>query len=227
MTMSIEEKIDLETWEVLKQLKGDFVITPKNEPTVYEIHFGKTKTNYPSPERQIKILHLIKKMGVFNMNIQDFVGIKGSAINIVNDALQSSGEKPKSFRLNINKNKFNRLFSKYEQNEKNYIGIIKIKLKNGKLTLNTHTGLVKLNKTSSVLNPKSKEFTTLIKLATGKDFVAKYNDLLNNEVSKASKMDLALVIRNIKETIGILPIKNSKNKDIIKNIKGYGYKLIT
>ena len=105
---------------------------------------------------------------------------------------------------------------------------IEIKLKNGKLTIKENTGFVKLNNTEGTFNPKSNEFKTLLILVKNKNLQATYQELLGEEnVSKTTKRNLTFTIRNIKETLGILPRKKkNKNKDIIKNLKLYGYKLI-
>jgi flagellar biosynthesis regulator FlaF len=89
------------------------------------------------------------------------------------------------------------------------------------------TAAVRLNEVEAIFNPKSQEFETLLKLATAKNHQVTYTDILGESVSKTTKRNLTFVIRNIKEVLGILPAKKAKNKDIIKNIKGLGYKLIT
>jgi hypothetical protein len=105
--------------------------------------------------------------------------------------------------------------------------LISIQLKTGTLTINKNTGFISLNKAKDELNPESQELKTIVILATNKNYQATYAELLNNNVSKTTKRNLAFRIRNIKKSLGILPIKNSKNKDIFKNNKLYGYKLIT
>ena len=93
------------------------------------------------------------------------------------------------------------------------------------LSINIHSGAVRLNAIETMLNPKSQEFQTILKLATHKNHQVTYADILGESVSKTTKRSLTFVIRNIKEALGILPAKKAKNKDIIKNIKGLGYKL--
>lgn len=102
-----------------------------------------------------------------------------------------------------------------------------IKLKNGNLIINTNTGEVKLNNSGNAFNPGSQEFKALLKLAENEDYQATYDDLLGTGSTKVARRGLTFTIRNIKETLGILPKKNAKNKDIIANIKNYGYRLIT
>lgn len=102
-----------------------------------------------------------------------------------------------------------------------------IKLQDGLLTLNKSTGLVKLNSIEKNLNPESLEFKTLLKLMINKDCRATYKELLGDSVTKDTKRNLGFTIRNLKESLGILPKKDHKNKDIIMNIKKHGYKLIT
>ena len=85
--------------------------------------------------------------------------------------------------------------------------------------------MVRLNSVESMLNPRSQELATILKLATNKNHQITYADILGESVSKTTKRNLTFVVRNLKEALGILPAKKAKNKDIIKNIKGVGYKL--
>ena len=102
-----------------------------------------------------------------------------------------------------------------------------IKTKAGLLIFNKDTGYAKLEKFEANLNPQSQEAKVLLKLMTDRNHQATYEDLLGENPSKTNKRNLVFVIRNLKEILGILPKKKAKNKDCIKNIKGYGYKLIT
>ena len=101
-----------------------------------------------------------------------------------------------------------------------------VSLKNGILYLNKNTGLVKLNEFENVFNPTSEEFRIIYSLFNNKDNSATYKQLLGDKNSKSNIRQLGFKIRNIKKFLGILPAKKAKNKDIIGNIKGYGYKLI-
>ncbi len=108
------------------------------------------------------------------------------------------------------------------------LDIISVKLKSGTIELNKSTGFIKFNKVESFINIKSNEFKVLLNLLSSKDYQASYENLLGEE--KTTKVDrrlLGFTIRNIKQTIGILPKKDAKNKDCIQNIKNWGYKLIT
>ena len=120
---------------------------------------------------------------------------------------------------NGKKNKTN-----HQDVDKNFITI---KLEKDKLQLNKKTGDVKLGKLKAGFNPIGENFKILLKICTAENYIATYEDLLKNSVSKNRKRNLSFVIRNIKNTLGILPKETAKNKDCIKNIKGHGYKLIT
>lgn len=96
----------------------------------------------------------------------------------------------------------------------------------GLLALNKITGSVRLNAVSSQLNPESQEYRFLLKLMTAKNSQATYKDLLG-EHSKTTRRNLTFVVRNLKTGLGVLPKEKAQNKDVIKNIKSYGYKLIT
>ncbi len=103
--------------------------------------------------------------------------------------------------------------------------IITVQIGDHTLSIDKVTAMVRLNTVEAIFNPKSQEFAALLKLATGKNHQVTYADILGDSVSKTSKRNLTFVIRNLKEALGILPAKKAKNKDIIKNIKGVGYKL--
>ncbi len=103
--------------------------------------------------------------------------------------------------------------------------LITLNLGTNTLLINKQTGMVRLNSVESMLNPKSQELATILKLATNKNHQVTYADILGESISKTTKRNLTFVIRNLKEALGILPAKKAKNKDIIKNIKGLGYKL--
>ena len=103
--------------------------------------------------------------------------------------------------------------------------LITVQIGDHTLSIDKVTATVHLNSVEAILNPKSQEFETLLKLATVKNHQITYADLLGDSASKTTKRNLTFVIRNIKEALAILPAKKAKNKDIIKNIKGVGYKL--
>jgi hypothetical protein len=103
--------------------------------------------------------------------------------------------------------------------------IITVQIGDHTLSIDKVTATVRLNTIEAIFNPKSQEFAVLLKLATAKNNQVTYSDILGDSVSKTTKRNLTFVIRNIKEALGILPAKKAKNKDIIKNIKGVGYKL--
>ena len=102
--------------------------------------------------------------------------------------------------------------------------IITVEIGTNTLSIDKVTAAIRLNTVQAILNPKSQEFAALLKLATAKNHQITYSDILGESVSKTTKRNLTFVIRNLKEALGILPAKKAKNKDIIKNIKGVGYK---
>lgn len=115
-----------------------------------------------------------------------------------------------------------------EKGQKTEDNTLKVKVVGGHwLTLNRHTGRVCLNKHTNDLNPESQEFKNLLRLMENKNHQITYKEILGETISKANKRNLAFVVRNLKEALGILPKKGAKNKDCIKNTKGHGYKLIT
>lgn len=105
--------------------------------------------------------------------------------------------------------------------------VLSILLKKRRLLINRRSGAVSLGRIKSKINPESQEFKILLKLATSKNYIATYKDLLGNNPTKSNKRNLSFTIRNIKENLCILPKEKAQNKDIIKNIKNYGYCLIT
>jgi hypothetical protein len=105
--------------------------------------------------------------------------------------------------------------------------LIEVKLAAGVVALHKATGKFTFNEVSGTLNPQSQEFKVLLTLATNKNHQATYSDLLGENSSKVNKRNLTFVVRNLKEALGILPLKDAKNKDVIKNLKRHGYRLIT
>ena len=116
-------------------------------------------------------------------------------------------------------------FGNYLDEQKADTDIITVEIGTNILSIDKVTATVRLNTVQTIFNPKSQEFAALLKLATAKNHQVAYADILGESVSKTTKRNLTFVIRNIKEALGILPTKKAKNKDIIKNIKGVGYKL--
>ena len=103
--------------------------------------------------------------------------------------------------------------------------VITLEIGTNTLSVDKVTAAIRLNTVEAILNPKSQELETILKLATTKNHQISYSDILGESVSKTTKRNLTFVIRNLKEVLGILPAKKAKNNDIIKNIKGVGYKL--
>jgi hypothetical protein len=116
-------------------------------------------------------------------------------------------------------------FANYLDNNKTNDDVVTIEIGSNTLSIDKVTATVRLNTVQAIFNPKSQEFAALLKLATAKGNQISYADILGDSISKTTKRNLTFVIRNIKEALGILPAKKAKNKDIIKNIKGVGYKL--
>jgi len=116
-------------------------------------------------------------------------------------------------------------FGNYVHENKADGDVVTVEIGTDTLSINIHTGTVRLNNVEASLNPKSQEFETILKLAKAKNHQITYVDILGESVSKTTKRNLTFVIRNLKEALKILPTKTAKNKDIIKNIKGVGYKL--
>ena len=98
--------------------------------------------------------------------------------------------------------------------------ILSAQLKHGLLTLNESTGLVEFNEVKNNINPQGQEFRTILKLITNGDYLATYTDLLGENYSKDAKRNLGFTIRNIKETLGILPKSKQKTKTVFKTLKG-------
>jgi hypothetical protein len=144
----------------------------------------------------------------------------------LNDFIQKDGEKrfPKLYPKKIKKVSSNNTQKQTRKEEKS---LLKIKLKGCILLINEKTGEIKLNKNKKNINPKSKEFKVLYTLATNNNYLATYEDLLGEKPSKVNKRNLSFTVRNLRNFLGILPKKKAINKDIIKNIKNYGYSLIT
>ena len=69
-------------------------------------------------------------------------------------------------------------------------------------------------------------------LLKSKDYQSDYGSLIksiwpNKEDSKINRMELSQVLKSVKKTLGILPKNKTSNSDIFKNIKGFGYRILT
>lgn len=100
------------------------------------------------------------------------------------------------------------------------------------LVLNLQTGDFNLGSISGALNTATQEFRVLAKLYTADNHKANYLELIKclrsnaDMVTKPDKADLAIVIRNIKKQLGILPHTHRVNDDIFKNDTKHGYRLV-
>jgi len=92
---------------------------------------------------------------------------------------------------------------------------------------NPQTGEFKYYKTEGILSPKSREFKFLKVLYTNSDYQATYEELLNKE-EKANSYDKNMLVetaRVLRRKLNIRTGKKGGNKNIIKSISKYGYKL--
>ncbi len=100
------------------------------------------------------------------------------------------------------------------------------------LSLHERTGDFTYFKTTGNFTPKSQEFKILNTLITSPDYLAEYLTLLRSilpnaeTVSKPHKSSLHIIIRNIKEKLGILPESKNSNPNIIVSVPKMGYRLI-
>jgi len=112
------------------------------------------------------------------------------------------------------------------------LNIEKIITKRPPINLDPRTGSFSFSNVTGELNPKGQEFKVLSTLLTSKDYFAEYEILIASyrpykpESSKVLKPELALIIKNIKEKLGILQTEYP-NPDIFLNIKNVGYRLVT
>jgi hypothetical protein len=106
---------------------------------------------------------------------------------------------------------------------------ISVRLKSGLLKFNKKTGFTKLNNIETTFHPSGQECKVLAILSSDEDYRATFAELLGQEkaTKESEKRKLTFVIRNLKKALGILPKRKAKNKDIIKSVKGVGYRLVT
>lgn len=108
-----------------------------------------------------------------------------------------------------------------------------IDLKPIKFKFNKHTGDFTLNKISGNFPPNGQEYNFIKIITKNKEYQADYlhlaQEIINptiEKISKANKMDLSGILKNIKQKMKILPKKEAKNKDIFKNQKKFGYRIM-
>lgn len=103
----------------------------------------------------------------------------------------------------------------------------------GNLILNLETGEFNYMGVKGHFSPTTQEYKILSQLFINKDNTSNYSSLIKKinlsyeEVTKINKFYVHTVIRNIKERLKILPKTKKSKPDCIKNIKGFGYKLLT
>jgi len=99
--------------------------------------------------------------------------------------------------------------------------------KNTVFRFNSETGECEYNNVKTNFSPESKEFVFLRALYLAKGNPVSYKDLVDPKygVSAESKNVLSETIKSVKKKLGILPISKNSNKDILENVKKYGYKL--
>ncbi len=115
MAISIEEKIEIETWLVLQQLKRDIFLTSKGYYVTYEILTDSNRKNYPLPDDQRKIIYKLEKTESFRIVREHYLSPRGSIADHASLAMTMRGEKPKGFLLDIKDEQFNKLFYEYEK----------------------------------------------------------------------------------------------------------------
>ncbi len=114
MIMSIEEKINEETWEVLKQLKRDFLLTPKDRYVRYEVVSVEEGSKYPWPENQRKIVDKLENLGAIKILRKNYV--PGNPLMLGGmSGLGQYGFKALSINIEIVERVFEKLFSEYEK----------------------------------------------------------------------------------------------------------------
>jgi len=212
------------TFYILNKIRELIKFAPEGDLLRYQIKFFNNGNHQKktSPIKEDEILHDIQRWGALKIENKE---------RLDNETIYYLKILPKFETIYLDhknliaKNKEEKIQG-YEDKYQPTNDPLSIRLRNCQLKINENTGDVKLNKFKATLNPKSEEFRILIKLATNKDHMATYKDLLGDNTSKVNKRNLSFVIRNLKKDLGILPIKNAKNKDIIKNIKKYGYRII-
>jgi hypothetical protein len=108
------------------------------------------------------------------------------------------------------------------QNDKN--------IKVGKLSIDLDSGNYKYYNKKGCFNIKSQEYRVLYRLIKNRNYQSNYDELsksVNRSEVKSERDGLYTIIRNIKRELGILPKSKRSKKDIFKNIKGFGYGLLT
>jgi hypothetical protein len=112
-SLQIEEALEKEIWEMLKQLKIDLILTPDDEYVIYEVMKRET-SNYPSPENQRKILNKLQSLEAIKIVRKNYLSVNNE-LSLSGNAFEMQGLKPRWFFLKIIDDKFNPLFQDYGQ----------------------------------------------------------------------------------------------------------------
>ena len=108
----IEEKIEREIWEVLRQLKRDHILTTETKNIFYEVVDYPENKEYPSKDNQRKIIQKLYDAGVISIYHYHYASPKSP----YNNALfaEITGAKPTIYEIKLVEEKFDDMFSKYQ-----------------------------------------------------------------------------------------------------------------
>lgn len=94
------------------------------------------------------------------------------------------------------------------------------------------TGDFRFYAASGTLAPTTQMYKILSALLSAENYRASFLELWQSiypqaaDISKPQKQQLSLIIRNIKQELGILPKTEQSNSDIIESVHRFGYRLV-
>lgn len=100
----------------------------------------------------------------------------------------------------------------------------------GKLNISLNNGDYNYYNKKGNFNTKGQEYRVLYHIIKSHNYRSSYDEIcrfINHSEAKSDRDGLYTIIRNIKRELGILPKSKKSNQDIVENIKGFGYRLLT
>lgn len=109
---SIEQRIEGEIWEMLKELRNNLFLASDSKYVLYDISQRDQNSNYPSTENQRKILDKFEYLHVLKIVRKNYLS-ENDHFGFDNKFFELKGLKPRGVRVSIDIDKFDLIFQEY------------------------------------------------------------------------------------------------------------------
>ena len=242
--MTPEEEFNQAIWWILQEIKKEYLSTPKGG----NVYFGYQASNnlIPSKEDQRRALRLLENDATIKI-----AGYKYPKPFDLSYVAEGFNIEPMGCFLKIFQPKFNEIYNEFSKNsreeiqnqQKTSIGkendlLVFYTKDNVELKFNKENGDFIFGRVDGNFALETNEYKVFLCLLENPSHQAEYKTLLKlmypdkefrEQLKKyqVERWGLDSIIRNIKNGLGILPKKKSKNKDIFRSLRKWkGYRLI-